>query len=121
MYYRTVPYIPNGREIAVTVYSDAFKTRLVQKMLVPNPRLVSALAREAGVPEGTLYRWKKEITLGGMSADRSDDKPHVPHEEHHRECEKCLEVFRYPVLCRGNPRLGLNDPAYQSSACDPKY
>jgi len=62
----------------VTVYSETFRTKLVQKMLLPNARPVSVLAREAGVPEGTLFRWKKEITLGGMSADRPDDKAPSP-------------------------------------------
>jgi len=62
----------------VTVYSDSFKTKLVQKMLLPNARPVSALAREAGLPEGTLYRWKKESILGGVSADRTDDKTSTP-------------------------------------------
>ena len=66
-----------GRETTVTVYSDSFRTKLVQKMLLPNARPVSALAREAGLPEGTLYRWKKEIILGGMSAD-PDDKTSPP-------------------------------------------
>jgi transposase-like protein len=60
------------------VYSEAFRTKLVQKMLLPNARPVSALAREAGVPEGTLFRWKKETILGGMSADRPDDKASPP-------------------------------------------
>jgi transposase-like protein len=67
-----------GRETTVTVYSETFRTKLVQKMLLPNARPVSALAREAGLPEGTLYRWKKEIILGGMSTDRPDDKPPTP-------------------------------------------
>jgi len=62
----------------VTVYSESFKTKLVQKMLLPNARPVSALAQDAGLPEGTLYRWKKEITLGGMSTDRPDDKTTLP-------------------------------------------
>lgn len=68
----------------MTVYSDSFRTKLVQKMLLPNARPVSALAREAGVPEGTLFRWKKEITLGGMSADRSDDKTSPPTKPPHQ-------------------------------------
>lgn len=68
----------------MTVYSDSFKTKLVQKMLVPNARPVSALAREAGLPEGTLYRWKKETILGGMSADRSDDKTRPPTKPPHQ-------------------------------------
>lgn len=62
----------------MTVYSDSFKTKLVQKMLLPNARPMSALAQEAGVPEGTLYRWKKESILGGVSADRTDDKKPSP-------------------------------------------
>jgi transposase-like protein len=56
------------------VYSEAFRTKLVQKMLLPNGRPVSALAREAGVPEGTLFRWKKEVTLGAVPTDRPNDK-----------------------------------------------
>ncbi|MBL8621040.1 MAG: transposase, partial [Myxococcales bacterium] len=47
----------------MTAYSETFRTKLVQKMLMPNPRAVSALAQETGVPEGTLYRWRKETTL----------------------------------------------------------
>lgn len=62
----------------MTVYSETFRTKLVQKMLLPNARPVSVLAREAGVPEGTLFRWKKETTLGGMSADHPDDKTPSP-------------------------------------------
>jgi transposase len=68
----------------VTVYSETFRTKLVQKMLLPNARPVSVLAREAGVPEGTLFRWKKETTLGGMSADRSDDKTSPPMKPPHQ-------------------------------------
>lgn len=68
----------------MTVYSETFRTKLVQKMLLPNARPVSALAREAGVPEGTLFRWKKEITLGGMSADRTDDKTPPPTKPPHQ-------------------------------------
>jgi transposase len=77
----------------VTVYSETFRTKLIQKMLLPNARPVSALAREAGVPEGTLFRWKKEITLGGMSADRPDDKtPPPPKPPHQWSGEEKLAV-----------------------------
>jgi transposase-like protein len=75
---------PQGQRDHVTVYSESFKTKLVQKMLMPNARPVSALAREAGVPEGTLFRWKKETILGGMSADRADDKPPSPPKPPHQ-------------------------------------
>jgi hypothetical protein len=64
----------------VTVYNESFKTKLVQKMLLPNARPVSALAQDAGLSEGTLYRWKKEITLGGMSTDPTDTSPRPSHQ-----------------------------------------
>lgn len=59
----------------MTVYSETFKKKLVERMLMPNPRPVAVLARETGVTEPTLYRWRNEATLGGVSADRSQDKP----------------------------------------------
>lgn len=58
----------------MTVYSESFRTKLVQKMLLPNARPVPALARETGLPEQTLYRWRREATLGGMSAESRNDK-----------------------------------------------
>ena len=58
----------------MTVYNDSFKMKVVQKMLLPNARPVSALAEETGLPEGTLYRWRKETIIGGMPTDRSDEK-----------------------------------------------
>ena len=66
------------------MYSETFRTKIIQKMLMPNARPVSVLAREAGVPEGTLFRWKKENTLGGMSADRPDDKTPSPTKPPHQ-------------------------------------
>jgi transposase-like protein len=57
----------------VTVYSETFKNKLVARMLMPNPRPMATLARETGVTEPTLYRWRNEATLRGMSTDRPDD------------------------------------------------
>jgi transposase-like protein len=42
------------------VYSETFKKKLVERMLMPNPRPTIALARETGVTEATLYRWRNE-------------------------------------------------------------
>jgi transposase-like protein len=56
------------------VYSETFKKRLVERMLMPNARPKATLARKAAVAEGTLYRWLNEATLTGVSADRPDDK-----------------------------------------------
>jgi len=62
----------------VTVYSETFKNKLVARMLMPNPRPMATLARETGVTEPTLYRWRNEATLKGVSTDHSDDKPTAP-------------------------------------------
>lgn len=60
------------------MYNETFRTKIVQKMLLPNARPLGALAQETGVPKGTLFRWRKESTLGRMSADRSDDTTPPP-------------------------------------------
>jgi transposase len=56
------------------VYSETFKKKLVERMLMPNPRPMTTLARDAGVAEATMYRWRNEATLKGVSTDRSNDK-----------------------------------------------
>jgi transposase-like protein len=65
----------------VTAYSETFKKKLVEKMLTPNPRPMATLAREAGVPEPTLYRWRNAATLGRMSG--ADEKPAPPRKPPH--------------------------------------
>lgn len=47
----------------MTLYSETFKTKMVQRMLVPHGKPMAALARETGVPEPTLYRWRNAATL----------------------------------------------------------
>src|SRR5215813_5003814 len=69
--------MPGGRGEPVTMYSETFKQKLVQRMLMPNPRPMIALSRETGVPEPTLYRWRNAATMREMS-DRSDEKPTPP-------------------------------------------
>ena len=59
------------------VYSESFKARLVQKMLIPNARPMSALAQETGLSEATLYRWRRETTSAGMT-DRPDEVTNSP-------------------------------------------
>jgi transposase len=56
------------------MYSETFKKKLVERMLMPNPRSMTTLARETGVADATLYRWRNEATLRAVSTDRSDDK-----------------------------------------------
>jgi transposase len=83
---------PGGRESEVTVYNESFKTKLVQKMLLPNARAVSVLAEETGLPQGTLYRWRKETILGRMADERSDDKSTPPRPSQQWSAEEKVAV-----------------------------
>ena len=60
------------------MYNETFKKKLVERMLMPNPRPMTVLARETGVTEATLYRWRNAATMRGVSSDRSDEKPASP-------------------------------------------
>jgi transposase len=44
----------------VQEYSAAFKAKMVQKLLPPNPMAANALSRESGVSQATLSRWLSE-------------------------------------------------------------
>lgn len=41
----------------MTEYSDAFKSKMVQRMMGPRATSANALGREIGIPQGTLSRW----------------------------------------------------------------
>ena len=58
----------------MALYSETFKTKMVQRMLVPHGKPMAALARETGVPEPTLYRWRNAATLPAVTR-RSTRKP----------------------------------------------
>ena len=51
-------------------YSEAFRAKMVRKVLPPNPMSVNALATESGLYLGTLSRWLKEARTVGVM-----DKP----------------------------------------------
>jgi transposase-like protein len=44
-------------DLLVTQYSEAFKTRMVRRLVGPAARSANALAPEVGVPQATLSRW----------------------------------------------------------------
>ena len=60
----------------MAAYSRALKNKLIQKMLIPGGPSVTRLAQEAGVPQQTLSRWRKEaVSIDAMSKKkRSKDK-----------------------------------------------
>jgi transposase-like protein len=54
----------------VTVYTEAFRAKMIRKMLPPGAVSANALAAEAGLHQGTLSRWLKEARTVGVM-----DKP----------------------------------------------
>lgn len=48
-------------------YSEEFKYSIVKKMMPPDHRSVSQIARETGLSEATLFNWKKQARAKGMA------------------------------------------------------
>lgn len=49
-------------------YSESFKRKMVQRLLLPNGPTASALAEEVGVPQPTLSRWVRSMgTVAAVS------------------------------------------------------
>lgn len=69
-------HIPNARKQAV-----------LSKMLSPNPPAISALAKQEGVSEATLYNWRKQL--------RQEGRP-VP--EHDRTSENWSAQTKFAVV-----------------------
>jgi transposase-like protein len=62
----------------VREYSEAFKRKLVQRMLLPNGPSANPLSQEVGVNQPTLSRWLREATTLGPVTKRR--KPPTPKE-----------------------------------------
>lgn len=54
-------------------YSDSFKKKMVQRLLMPNAPSASALSREVGVPQPTLSMWKR--SFGTVSSVSNKNTP----------------------------------------------
>lgn len=55
-------------------YSEEFKYSIISKMMPPQNESVSAIARETGLSEGTLYEWKKRAKSKGIAAPSGEPK-----------------------------------------------
>ena len=51
-------------------YSESFKRKIVQRLLLPNAPSANALSKELQIPQSTLSRW---VRLSGRVAVVSDD------------------------------------------------
>ncbi len=57
-------------------YSQGFREALLQKMLGPAAKSLRTLAKESGVPQSTLSRWRHAAsTLSSMSTDTQGKTP----------------------------------------------
>jgi transposase len=58
-------------------YSQEQKEAIVKRMMPPNNESVAQIAKEEGITEGTLYKWRKEARTVGVATPgngRTSDK-----------------------------------------------
>lgn len=49
-------------------YDKEFKTKIKQRLLPPNNEVVSQIAKETGVSEAALYKWRAQAKANGCVA-----------------------------------------------------
>lgn len=52
-------------------YSDSFKKKMVQRLLMPNAPSASSLSKEVGVPQPTLSMWKRNAGSVGFVSNKN--------------------------------------------------
>ena len=57
----------------MATYSESFKKKMVQRLLLPNGPTACALSREVGVSQPTLSRWLKDF--GSVGSVSNDNEP----------------------------------------------
>jgi transposase-like protein len=67
---------------------------------------MATLARETGVTEPTLYRWRNEATLKGVSTDKPDDKPTGPTKPPHMWTPEDKLAVVVEAMSVAEPELG---------------
>jgi transposase-like protein len=48
-------------------YSEAFKHEIMKRMMPPSNQSIALIARETGLSEATLFKWKKQARASGMA------------------------------------------------------
>ena len=56
-----------GKRIRVKAYSAERKEALQRRMMPPENKMVSELARETGITEQTLYTWRRQLKAQGVA------------------------------------------------------
>lgn len=57
------------------IYPKELKDKVVARMMPPENIPVAELAKEHGVPEATLYNWRKKALEGGVAAPGDGRRP----------------------------------------------
>jgi transposase len=70
--------IDKGHEDDVTLYSEGFKKRMVEKLTGPRAKTATALSGEAGVSQPTLSRWLREAGTVKRAMPPTDDARQAP-------------------------------------------
>jgi len=56
-------------------YTKEFKFTIIQRMMPPNNESAESISRETGIPEGTLYAWKKQARSKGYAMPAGEQEP----------------------------------------------
>jgi transposase-like protein len=74
----------------MTNYNKRFKAKLVQQALLPGTRSVAELARSAGVPQTTLWKWVEEAKLHAINTPPKP--PEAPQRPGDRKPQEKLRI-----------------------------
>ena len=56
-------------------YTKEFKFTIIKRMMPPNNESAESISRETGIPEGTLYAWKKQARSKGYAMPAGEQEP----------------------------------------------
>ena len=56
-------------------YTTERREAVLKKMMPPHPRPISQLAKEEGISEATLYKWRQEARQKGVLLPNADTEP----------------------------------------------
>jgi transposase len=56
-------------------YTKEYKSTIIQRMMPPQNVSAEAISRETGIPEATLYVWKKAARLNGYAMPAGEQVP----------------------------------------------
>ncbi len=75
-------------------YSEVFKQRMVKKLCPPEAISACSLAKEVGVSQGSLSRWKREAaTLGTMTTNDQNNEQTDPRRPQDWSPEEIMQVL----------------------------